>query len=74
MSPGKIRRSKKDYYEHKFNAAKSDIKQTGLIINNISNIYEKITNLQHQLDNTAGENGSAKTRKQVYWGRTRINK
>ena len=29
---GQIRRSKKDYYEHKFNAAKSDIKRTWSII------------------------------------------
>ena len=36
-------------------------------------LYEKIINLQHKLDNTAGENGSAKRRKQVYWGKTRIN-
>ena len=34
---GQIRRSKKDYYEHKFNAAKSDIKRTWRIINNIIN-------------------------------------
>ena len=33
----KIRRSKKDYYEDKFNAAKSDIKQTLRIINDIIN-------------------------------------
>ena len=32
-----IRLSKKDYYEHKFNAAKSDIKQTWRIMNNIIN-------------------------------------
>ena len=32
-----IRRSNKDYYEHKFNASKSDIKQTWRIINNIIN-------------------------------------
>ena len=36
-------------------------------------LYKKIINLQHQLDNTAGENGSAKRRKQVYWGKNRIN-
>ena len=34
---GQISRSKKDYYEHKSNAAKSDIKQTWRIINNIIN-------------------------------------
>ena len=34
---GQIRRSKKDYYEHKFNAAKRDIKGTWHIINNIIN-------------------------------------
>ena len=34
---GQIRQSKKDYYEHKFNAAKSDIKQTWRIINNTIN-------------------------------------
>ena len=34
---GQIRRSKKDYYEHKFNAAKRDIKQTWRIINNTIN-------------------------------------
>ena len=33
----KIRQSKNDYYEHKFNAAKSDIKRTWRIINNIIN-------------------------------------
>ena len=33
-------------------------------------LYKKIISLQHQLDNTAGENGSAKRRKQVYWGKT----
>ena len=31
------RRLKKDYYEHKFNAAKSNIKRTWRIINNIIN-------------------------------------
>ena len=36
-------------------------------------LYEKIINLQHQLDNTAGENGSVKRRKHVYWGKTRVN-
>ena len=36
-------------------------------------LYERIIYLQHQLHNTAGENGSAKRRKQVYWGKTRIN-
>ena len=36
-------------------------------------LVEKIINLQHQLDNTAGENGSVKRREQVYWGKTRIN-
>ena len=34
---GQIRRSKKDYYEHNFNAEKSDIKRTWRIINNIIN-------------------------------------
>ena len=34
---GQIRRSKKIYYEHNFNAAKSDIKRTWRIINNIIN-------------------------------------
>ena len=34
---GQIRRSKRDYYEHKFNAAKRDIKRTCRIINNIIN-------------------------------------
>ena len=34
---GEIRRSKKDYYEHKLNAAKRDIKRTWCIINNIIN-------------------------------------
>ena len=34
---GQIRRSKKDYYEHKFNAAKRDIKRTWRIISNIIN-------------------------------------
>ena len=34
---GQIRRSKRDYYEHKFNAAKTDIMQTWRIINNIIN-------------------------------------
>ena len=32
-------------------------------------LFEKIMNLQHQLDNTAGANGSARKRKQVYWGK-----
>ena len=40
---------------------------------NFTFIYEKIIHLQHQLNNTAGENGSAKRRKQVYWGKRRIN-
>ena len=35
-------------------------------------LFEKIINPENQLDNTAGANGSAK-RKQVYWGKTRIN-
>ena len=30
-------------------------------------------NLQHQLDNRTEANGSATTRKQAYWGKTRIN-
>ena len=34
---GQIRRSKKDYYGHKFNAANRDIKRTWRIINNIIN-------------------------------------
>ena len=34
---------------------------------------KKIMNLQHQLDNTGGANGSSKKRKQVYLGKTRIN-
>ena len=33
----KIRQSKKDYYEHEFNAEENDIKQTWRIINNIIN-------------------------------------
>ena len=42
---GQIRRSKKDYYEHKFNAAKSDIWQTWrIIINNIITKYRKEEN------------------------------
>ena len=36
-------------------------------------LFEKIMNLQHQLDNTAGAIVSSKRRKQVYWGKTRIN-
>ena len=36
-------------------------------------LFEKRMNLQHQLDNTGGANGSSKRRKQVYWGKTRIN-
>ena len=36
-SPGKLDDKKKDYYEHKFNAAKRDIKRTWRIINNIIN-------------------------------------
>ena len=32
-----IRRSKRDYYKHKFNAAKRDIKRSWRIINNIIN-------------------------------------
>ena len=34
---GKIRRSKKDYFEHKFNVAKRYVKRTWRIINNITN-------------------------------------
>ena len=30
-------------------------------------------NLQHQLDSTAGANGSTKRRKQVYWGKNKNN-
>ena len=37
LSPGKFRRSKKDYYEYKFNAAKRDIKWTWRFFNNIIN-------------------------------------
>ena len=37
-----IRRSKKDYYEHKFNAAKRDIKQTWRIVNNIINTKNRM--------------------------------
>ena len=38
---GQIRRSKKDYYEHKFNAAKNDIKETCRIVNNIISTKDK---------------------------------
>ena len=44
---GQIRWSRKDYYEHKFNAAKSDIKQTWRIINNIINTKNR------KVENTA---------------------
>ena len=37
------------------------------------NGYPGVSHLQHQYDNTAGANGSSKRRKQVYWGKTRIN-
>ena len=40
-----IRRSKNHYYEHKFYAAKSDIKQTWGIVNNI--IYTKDCKVEH---------------------------
>ena len=39
---GQIQRSKKDYYEHKFNAAKSYIKRTWSIINNIINTLKNL--------------------------------
>ena len=48
LSPGKLDdQIKKDYYEHKFNAAKSVIKQTWRIINNIINTKNR------KVENTA---------------------
>ena len=47
---GKIRRSKKDYYEHKFNAAKSDIKRTCRNIHNIINTKNrKVENIVNNI-------------------------
>ena len=43
---GQMRQSKKDYFEHKFNASKSDVKQTWRIIHNIVNTKN------HKVENT----------------------
>ena len=48
---GQIRRSRKDYYEHKFHAAENDIKQTWRIINNSINTKKsyKVENIVKKL-------------------------